>query len=156
MAKAHEHGYSIGEAARASGVNAKTIRYYEDIGLIPRARRRTAHARTGGDRVYSESDIGRLRFICQARLVDLNLDDIRELLKIADKGCPSTNPAYTELLKRHVRRVDESINHLLVLRSMVHQLLSRTNAAHGSCCTWETCGCMHAERSPKAGAATAA
>lgn len=156
MAKAHENGYSIGEAARAAAVNARTIRYYEDIGLIPRARRRAADARTGGDRVYSESEIGRLRFIRQARLVDLSLDDIRELLKIAEKGCPSTHPAYAELLKRHVRRVDERINHLLALRSKVHQLLSRTSAADGSCCTWETCGCMHAERSPKLSAATAA
>lgn len=97
MAKAHECGYSIGEAARAAAVNAKTIRYYEDIGLIPRAQRRAADARTGGDRVYRESEIGRLRFIRQARLVDLSLDDIRELLKIADKGCPSTHPAYAEL-----------------------------------------------------------
>lgn len=156
MAKTHENGYSIGEAARAAAVNARTIRYYEDIGLIPRVRRRGADARTGGDRVYSESDIGRLRFIRQARLVDLGLYDVRELLKIADKGCPSTHPAYAEILRRHVRRVDERINHLLSLRSTVHQLLSRTSAAGGGCCTWETCGCMHGERSPKLTAATAA
>lgn len=149
MAKAHGNGYSIGEAARATGLSTKTIRYYEGVGLIPRAPRRAAAARTGGDRVYSEPDIGRLRFIRHARLVDLSLDDVRELLKIADEGCPSTHPAYAEVLRRHVRRVDERINHLLGLRSTVHQLLSRANAREGDCCTWETCGCMHAVGSRK-------
>ena len=109
-ARAQANGYSIGAAARAAGLSAKTIRYYEEIGLIPKAPRRAAGAHTGGDRAYSEADIGRLRFIRHARQVDLGLEDIRELLKIADAGCPS---------------------------------------AGGECCTWETCGCIHAEPSTK-------
>lgn len=147
VVKGQANGYSIGEAARATGLSAKTIRYYEGVGLIPRAQRRAVAARTGGDRVYSPSDIGRLRFIRHARLFDLGLDDVRELLKIADEGCPSTHPAYTEVLRRHVRRIDERINHLLGLRGMVHQLLSRASAAEDGCCTWETCACMHVKES---------
>lgn len=143
LAKTQPNGYSIGEAARAAGLSAKTIRYYEQIGLIPRAPRRAGEARTGGDRVYRDADIGRLRFIRHARLVDLSLGDVRELLKIADAGCPSTHPTYAEVLRRHVRTIDERINHMLVLRGAVHQLLNRAAAADGECCTWETCGCMH-------------
>lgn len=149
MIKAHTNGYLIGEAARAAALSAKTIRYYEEIGLIPRAERRTGAARTGGNRVYSEADIGRLRFIRHARLVDLSLADIRELLKIRDAGCPSTHPTYAKVLRRRVRRIDERINHLLAMRSAVHQLLSRCGAAEDECCTWETCDCMHAEPSAK-------
>lgn len=148
-AKARANGYFIGEAARAAALSAKAIRYYEEIGLIPRAQRRTSVARTGGDRVYSEADIGRLRFIRHARLVDLSLADIRELLKIRDAGCPSTHPTYAEVLRRHVRKIDERINHLLGLRSAVHQLLRRRGAAEDACCTWETCDCMHAAPSAK-------
>lgn len=148
-AKAQANGYSIGDAARAAGLSAKTIRYYEQVGLIPKAPRRAGAAHTGGDRIYSEADIGRLRFIRHARMVDLGLADIRELLKIADAGCPSTHPAYAEVLRRHVRTIDERINHLLGLRGAVHQLLSRRSAADDECCTWETCGCMHARPSPK-------
>ena len=87
MSQAHEnpdrpHGFTIGEAARASGLTAKTIRYYEQVGLIPKARRRNSGSapHTGGDRIYSEADIGRLSFVRHARLVDLSLADIRELL----------------------------------------------------------------------------
>jgi len=143
MSKIQPKGLSISEAARAAGVSAKTIRYYEQIGLIPKAPRHARAARTGGDRVYSEAAVGRLRFIRHARLVDLSLDDVRELLKISDAGCPSTHPKYSEVLRRHVRTIDERINHLLGLRGAVHQLLSRSSAAGDECCTWETCGCMH-------------
>jgi DNA-binding transcriptional MerR regulator len=105
--------YSIGEAARAAGVSAKTIRYYEHVGLIPKARRRSGPARTGGDCVYDEADIGRLRFIRHARMVDLALSDVRELLKISEVGCPSKHPKYAEVLRRQVRSIEERINHLL-------------------------------------------
>ena len=57
--------YSISEAARASVLTTKTIRYYEQIGLILKAlRRNTENApHTGGDRVYGDVDVARLRFI---------------------------------------------------------------------------------------------
>lgn len=155
VAKLRTSGHSIGEAARAADLSPKTIRYYEQIGLIPKAPRRSAFARIGGERIYSEADIGRLRFIRHARLVDLSLDDIRELLKIADEGCPSAHPTYGEVLRRHVHRIDERINHLLGLRSTVYQLLSRGNATDADC-SWETCGCMDAERSAKQSETSAA
>lgn len=147
---------SIGAAARAVGLNPKAIRYYEQIGLIPKATRRANAARTGGDRIYSDADIGRLRFIREARKVDLSLADIRELLKISDSRCPSTHPVYTELLRRHIRGFDQRINHLLRMRSAVHRLLSRSNTGDGDCCSWETCGCMHAEPGENASKAKAA
>jgi MerR family copper efflux transcriptional regulator len=78
---------SIKDAAAASGLSAKTIRYYEDIGLIPKAQRSNPDARTGGDRVYDAADVGRLRFICHARMLDLGLDAVRDLLKLAEHGC---------------------------------------------------------------------
>jgi DNA-binding transcriptional MerR regulator len=53
---------NIGEAAKTSGLPAKTIRYYEDIGLVPQARRTT-----GNYRAYTASDVHTLRFIKRAR-----------------------------------------------------------------------------------------
>lgn len=150
MSKVYEntgqsHGFTIGEAARASGLTTKTIRYYEQIGLIPKARRRnsTGAPHTGGDRIYSEGEVGRLRFIHHARFVDLSLADIRELLEIADKaGCPSEHPVYSEVLQRHVRTIDERINHLLGLRTVVQNLLNRDRRTNNGPCFWSTCSCM--------------
>lgn len=141
--------YSIGDAARAAGLSAKTVRYYESIGLIPKAARRMPAAGREGSRFYSDADIGRLRFIRQAREVDLGLPEVRELLKIAGSGCPSSQPGYAEVLRRHVRSVEERINRLLGLRSAVHGLLSRTRSAGGDCCTWESCACMRSDAAPK-------
>lgn len=146
MPKTHAH--SIGQAARLSGLSAKTIRYYEEVGLIPRARRRTGAAHAAGDRVYGEADIGRLRFIRHARIVDLGLSEIRELLRIAESGCPSQHPTYAQLLRRHMRGIDERINHLVALRSAVANLLSLTAVAGENCCTWESCGCMQPKPRP--------
>lgn len=71
----------IGELAERVGVNAKTIRYYEGIGLLP-APDRTA----SGYRTYGAPDADRLRFIRQAQQLDLRLDEIAEILALRDRG----------------------------------------------------------------------
>ena len=73
-------GVSIGEAAAASGVKVPTIRYYEQIGLLP------APPRTEGNRRhYSGGDLRRLAFIRHARELGFEIDAIRALLVLADK-----------------------------------------------------------------------
>lgn len=135
---------SIGEAAGASGLGAKTIRYYEQIGLIPRARRGNRTARTGGNRLYDHADVERLRFIRNARLLGLGLDDIRELLKAAEGGCPSDQPVYREKLSSHLAAIDERIAHLRTLRAAVQQLMARGREGARDGCARAGCGCMDA------------
>lgn len=71
---------AIGELSRRTGCNIETIRYYERIGLIPRA------ARRGRYRSYGAADVGRLRFVRRARELGFTLDEIAALLGIATAG----------------------------------------------------------------------
>jgi MerR family transcriptional regulator, copper efflux regulator len=68
----------IGRLARRTGTSASTIRYYEEIGLLPRA-----HRQAGGQRSYGEEDIGRLTFIRRSRELGLSIEHVRALLRLA-------------------------------------------------------------------------
>jgi len=73
-------GLSIGAAARASGVKVPTIRFYEQIGLMPQM------ARTEGNRrLYGAADVRRLAFIRHARELGFEIEAIRELLALQDQ-----------------------------------------------------------------------
>jgi MerR family mercuric resistance operon transcriptional regulator len=74
-------GVTIGQLAKAAGVNLETVRYYERIGLIAKP------ARTpGGQRSYSGEDARHLAFVRRARELGFSIDDIRVLLKLASPG----------------------------------------------------------------------
>ncbi len=133
----------IGAVARLSGLSVKTIRYYEEVGLIPKAARTNGGVHTGGHRVYSEADLGRLKFVHHARLCDLSLADIRKLLAVAErKGCPSSQPEYQEVLKSHLRKIDERIRHLLEVRTVIGGMMSAARQPLSCRCSWSTCACM--------------
>lgn len=71
----------IGELAGQLGLNPKTIRYYEQKGLLPAADRTPA-----GYRLYGQADLERLRFIVQAKAIGLTLQEIGEILGLRDGG----------------------------------------------------------------------
>jgi len=133
--------FSIKQAAEAAGLTTKTIRYYEQEGLIPRAARTNRAARTGGNRTYGEPDIERLRFVRNARLLGLGLSEIRNLLALAEGGCPSDDPLYVETLAGHLERIDASIARLRALRNAVARFLARAETGMSGCSN-SGCGCM--------------
>ncbi|GJL52973.1 MAG: hypothetical protein NPIRA02_01050 [Nitrospirales bacterium] len=74
----------IGNIAKQAGVPIKTIRYYEEVGLLPKPIRTSA-----GYRTYALSVIDRLQFIKKAQTLGLTLKDIQSILNLADRGsCP--------------------------------------------------------------------
>jgi DNA-binding transcriptional MerR regulator len=70
----------IRDLAVHTGVHAKTIRYYESIGVLPPPERKS-----NGYRVYNEADIERVRFVAGARSLGISLDDIAEILALRDR-----------------------------------------------------------------------
>ena len=107
---------NIGEAAEASGVSAKMIRHYEDIGLIPKADRSIS-----GYRVYSDNDVHVLSFIRQARNLGFSIDRIRELLSLWQNK-RRTSRKVKELALGHIQELDERICELQAIREALSYL----------------------------------
>jgi len=104
-------GVPIGEAAKQSGVKVPTIRYYEQIGLLP------APVRSEGNRRhYDDADLRRLVFIRHARELGFEIDAIRTLLTLQDN--PSQPCATADVIaKARLAEVDQRINSLVALKA---------------------------------------
>ena len=107
---------NIGEAARVSGVSAKMIRHYENIGLIPKAGRTTS-----GYRVYSGNDLHVLSFIRQARNLGFSIDRIRDLLGLWQNK-RRTSQKVKELAISHLQELDARILELQEIRQAIAHL----------------------------------
>lgn len=110
------HPLNIGEAASAAGVSTKMIRHYEDIGLIPKAKRTYS-----GYRTYSDTEIHVLRFIRQARGLGFSIKQIGELLELwQDRGRPSSK--VKALALEHARELDAKIGEMRAMKSTLERL----------------------------------
>jgi DNA-binding transcriptional MerR regulator len=104
MAEAVTH--QIGEVAERIGLSLRTIRYYEEVGLV------TPSGRTqGGFRLYTDDDIERLRLIKQMKPLEFSLEDMRSLLTLLDQlAAARPDQDHAELLDRlmfHVEAVEQ-------------------------------------------------
>lgn len=119
----------IGEAARRSGLPTSTIRYYEDIGLLP------PPARTpNGYRDYEAEAVERLRFVRDAQDSGLSLAEIASILELRAQG-ESTCQHVIELLERHLEDVDRRIERLQATRELYARLIARAGTLDPGDCT---------------------
>ncbi len=102
--------YQIGELSALVGIPEKTIRYYEDIKLLPLARRSE-----NGYRVYDDTDVERLQFIRRARILDFALDDIVEILAFRERNQPPCRYVM-DVMRDQIDKVGERIRNLELLR----------------------------------------
>lgn len=109
----------IGEAADKVGVNPKTIRFYESVGLIPPAARTPS-----GYRDYGDEDLERLAFIKSAQRFGLTLEDIAEVLAFKERG---ERPCeyVLDVVKREISDLERRIKEMRALRNELLDLVDK-------------------------------
>jgi len=105
--------YQIGELAKKLKISPRTIRYYEEIGLLKEAKRKY-----GNYRIYDEEDYIRLKFIIKLKLLGLKLSQIQELEKLYREHQSNKRliPRLIEMFDEKIKEIDEKIANLQSLK----------------------------------------
>lgn len=110
---------NIGEAASTSGVSAKMIRHYEELGLLPEARRTES-----GYRQYEQADVHTLRFIRHSRDLGFSLSEIGELVSLwQNRRRPSRQ--VKALAEAHIKELEQKAAEIMAMKSALEHLVHR-------------------------------
>ncbi len=143
-----ERKFTIGQLSELAGVPRKTIRYYEEVGVLPPPGRNDARYR-----LYSDLDVRRVELVRRARALDMGLAEVRELVEWAGTGsCNDFQDRFQEVLHRKLEEVDQRIADLEHLKQDLQRLdahfaASQKEADAGHTvleCSPETCTCLGA------------
>lgn len=121
-------GISIGRLAKAADVKVPTIRFYEQIGLMP-----TPERTDSDQRVYGEAAVRRLRFIRHARQLGFEIKDVEALLGLADHPEMPCGEA-DRIAQSHLSAVDEKIAQLTRLREELSRMTTRCSLGIAADC----------------------
>jgi len=142
------HTLTIGQVAKTSGLATKTIRYYEEIGVLPTPRRAAS-----GYRLYDELGVDRLRFIRRARALGLPLQQLKALTTTLC-GRPGTGfrPQLLALVRQQLAAVKERVAELELHQQQLEEIVQRieTSAPRrdaGGCRCLDTQNAMTRRRS---------
>jgi DNA-binding transcriptional MerR regulator len=122
MARGTEGTYAIGEISRLVDLSQRTIRYYEEIGLLHSVRRIE-----NGKRVYTDHDVRRLKFINRLKVLGLSLAEMVELEKIYRKQRNNREilPKLLEILDERAAQIDERVAQLATLKKEIREYQQR-------------------------------
>ena len=112
---------NIQTAARLSGLPVKTVRYYDEIGLVRPGRR------SNGYRDYSEQDAHKLRFLARARSLGFSIEECRQLLSLYEDESRASRDV-KKLAEERIAQIDRKIEELKALRASLAHLVE---ACHG-------------------------
>jgi DNA-binding transcriptional MerR regulator len=113
---------SIGNLAQKLEMSQRTIRYYEEIGLLNSIKRIE-----GGRRVYTDVDLRRLKLIKRLKIMGMTLSEMQELeaMWIIEKSNEKVLKRLLELLENHLKRLDDRIADLDILRNEIKEYRKR-------------------------------
>ncbi|HPY07435.1 MAG TPA: MerR family transcriptional regulator, partial [Smithellaceae bacterium] len=116
---------SIGELSRQLEMSQRTIRYYEEIGLLNSIKRVE-----GGRRIYTEKDLRRLKLIKRLKIMGMTLSEMQELESMwsYEKSNEKLLKRLLELLGNHLKRLDDRIADLDILRHEILEYRERISA----------------------------
>ena len=114
--------YSIGELARMVNLSQRTIRYYEEIGLLQSVRRIE-----NGKRVYTDDDVRRLKFINRLKVLGLSLAEMVKLEKIyrTQRNNREVIPKLLAILDERAVQIDDRISQLVALKNEIREYQAR-------------------------------
>ncbi|MBY6140308.1 Cu(I)-responsive transcriptional regulator [Leisingera daeponensis] len=108
---------NIGDVSSRSGLPAKTIRYYEDIGLIK------PHRSTNGYRCFAETDLHKLAFLGRARALGFTIEDCRTLMALYEDESRASHDV-KHLALEHLAKIEEKIADLQAMHDTLGELVS--------------------------------
>ena len=119
---------TIGGMAKRTGTKVQTIRYYEQIGLMPDPGRTE-----GGQRRYGEAELDRLSFIRHSRQLGFPLDAIRELLDLSDHPDRPCSEADV-IARRQLKQVEQKMERLTALRTELQRMVRECSGGKSADC----------------------
>ena len=119
--------HTIGVAAKLSGVNIETIRYYEREGVVPKAARTAS-----GRRVYNDDQVSRLRFVQRCRELGFPIPEVKSLRALT-RGAPTSCSEAREIGKSHLMAVKERIIDLRRMESALADLVQLCGTGKREC-----------------------
>jgi MerR family copper efflux transcriptional regulator len=119
---------NIGAASERSGLPAKTIRYYEEVGLVRPAKRRDNRYRD-----YDETDVHRLRFVQRARGLGFSVEQCRELLALYDDKSRASADVKA-IAQQHIAEIDARIADLEAMRATLASLAEKCHGDDRPAC----------------------
>ena len=125
MKETKEQLTSIGEIAQKLDMSQRTIRYYEEIGLLNSIKRVE-----GGRRIYTDEDLRRLKLVKRLKIMGMTLSEMQELeaMWTYEKSSEKVLKRLLELLKNHLKRLDDRIADLDILRHEILEYEERIKA----------------------------
>ncbi len=118
---------SIGAVAIQSGLPAKTIRYYEDIGLL------TPPRRENGYRTYREQELHKLKFLHRARSLGFTIEQCRKLLSLYENESRASSDVKA-LARLHLKEIDDKVAELNAMKATLETLVRACRGDHRPDC----------------------